>query len=378
MSTESLSPVTKGDSVPYDRQQNTTNPHHPCWWVNGIRMVKGKHDPASNFYPCEMEYAGNVYASLEHAYQCAKLRNAGAPIGVVQLLADTHSAAEVKKLATEFMKHPTWHIRFQKNWAMVKLNIMRELLQLKLGRCQNFREHLIQTGIYKISHPVGDKFWGNGNESMDRIGDGADYFSILLMQICDSMQNGLVTPWVVPKNHGNKRNPELKKKEWDLPPLVKKIVILGDSNLAQIPPFQHRSCQVEAFPGAKMYHISHLLKKYTFKENVPEIMVVNVGLNDVTSVSNNIERDTKELLNVLQRNFSTTQIHFVPVQVHSEHRHKIHKAAEIFNSVLLALPVLPTLHRSQFSLESDRIHWKPHCAKAMMKNWLVTLGKQSC
>ena len=158
MATESLSPVTKGDLVPYDRQQNTTNPHHPCWWVNGIRMVKGKHDPASNFYPCEMEYAGNVYASLEHAYQCAKMRNAGAPIGVVQLLADTHSAAEVKKLATEFMKHPTWHIRFQKNWAMVKLNIMRELLQLKLGSCQNFREHLIQTGISKISHPVGDKF----------------------------------------------------------------------------------------------------------------------------------------------------------------------------------------------------------------------------
>ena len=170
----------------------------------------------------------------------------------------------------------------------------------------------------------------------------------------------------------------LCKKKRDLPPLVKKIVILGDSNLARIPPFQYNSCQVEAFPGAKMYHISHLLKKYELKENIPQIMVVNVGLNDVTSVSSKIKRDLTELIDVLQRNFSTTQIYFVPVQVHSKHRHEIQKAAEIFNSALLSLPGLPPLHRSQFSLEPDQIHWKPHCAKAMMSHWLMTLGKQSC
>ena len=42
-----------------------------------------------------------------------------------------------------------------------------------------------------------------------------------------------------------------------------------------------------------MYHTSHLLEKYKFKENIPQIMVVNVDLNDVTSVSDNIERDIK-------------------------------------------------------------------------------------
>ena len=378
MGTTSLSPLTKGTLTLTDRQQNASNTHHPCWWANGICMVKGKYDPTSNFYPCQIQYQGKVYASSEHAYQCAKLKNAGAPFGVIEFLADQHSAAQAKKMATEFMQHPTWHIRCMKNWAIIKLDVMKEILQLKLVSCQDFKEHLMQTGKSKISHPVRDMFWGNGSESMDTTGSGADYFAILLMQIRDRMQNSWFDPWVIPKNHGNKGSPELKKKEWDLPPLVKKIVILGDSNLAWIPPFQHNSCQVEAFPGAKMYHISHLLKKYEFKENIPQIMVVNVGLNDVTSVSGKIERDLTELIDVLQRNFSTTQIYFVPVQVHSKHRHEIQKAAEIFNSALLSQPGLPPLHRSQFSLEPDKIHWKPHCAKAMMSHWLMTLGKQSC
>ena len=377
MATTSLSPIAIGYPALTERQHNASNPHHPCWWASGICMVKGKHDPASNFYPCQIEYEGKVYASSEHAYQCAKLKNAGAPIGVIQFLADQPSASQAKKMATEFMQHPTWHIRCRKNWAMIKLDVMKEILQLKLVSCQNFREHLRQTGTSKISHPVRDMFWGSGSESMDVFGSGADYFAILLMQMRDSMQNSLTTPWVVPKNHGNKGSPELKKKEWDLPPLVKRIVVLGDSNLARIPPFQHHSCQVEAFPGAKIYHITHLLKKYNFKENVPQMMVVNVGLNDVTSGSDKIDRDIKELSHVLQRNFSTTQIHFVPVQVHNKHRHEIQKAAEIFNSVLLELPSMPSLHSSLFSLEPDKIHWKPHCAKAMIANWLASLGNKS-
>ena len=218
-----------------------------------------------------------VYASLEHVYQYVKLKNTSTLIHVIEFLADEHSAAEAKKIASEFIQHPTWYIRCMKNWAIIKLDVMKEILQLKLVGCQNFKEHLKQTGKSKISHPVREMFWGNGSESMDTIGRGEDYFSILLMQILDRMQNCRFDPWVIPKNHGNKGSPELNKKEWDLPPLVKKIVILCDSNLAQIPPFQHNICQVEAFPGAKMHDISHLLKKYEFKENIPQIMVVNVG-----------------------------------------------------------------------------------------------------
>ena len=106
---------------------------------------------------------------------------------------------------------------------------MKELLELKWDTCTEFVQHLEQTGQSSISHPVKDMFWGNGSECLDSTCDGADYFSVLLMQLRDAKRN-VSSNWVVPNRHERKQSQELKMKDWVLPPLQKEIAIIGDLN----------------------------------------------------------------------------------------------------------------------------------------------------
>ena len=175
-------------------------PHHPRYWREGIRVVKGKEDPLSNFYPCVVNYKQENYASLEHAYQATKLKYLGAPQEIIEVAKNKVSTSGIKKFVKETFLRPTWILQRESAWNFTKINLMREFLELKWQICPEFVDHLKHTGQSSISHPVKDMFWGNGLEHLDSTCDGADYFSVLLMQLRDEKMS-VRSNWVVPNKH---------------------------------------------------------------------------------------------------------------------------------------------------------------------------------
>ena len=361
------------EKVESNYEMEYLTPHNPRYWRKGIRIVKGKEDPLSNFYPCVVEYKEQQYASIEHAYQTAKLKHLRVPQRFVEMANSFKTGSEVKRYVQEIIRSSSWEVkRRQKSWDYVKIELMKELLELKWEACQEFVDHLKQTGHSTISHPVKDMFWGNGSEVLDQTCDGADFFSILLTQMRDTKMTNKVD-WVIPKRHEQKYSQFLKIRDWALPSLDKNIGIVGDSNLGRIPPFVGESCQIECYPGAKICNITHMIQGYRFPEHLPDHLIISVGINDATSMSKDIVQDMEKLVHTVKETFSKSRVYFVPVQVDDYHFSSVQNLAKKINENAHAMEVLELLGKEKFHTEKDNIHWKAHTAKWMVKKWLSEL-----
>lgn len=120
----------------------------------------------SNFYPCLIEFDGDIYPSLEHAYQAAK----------------TNDPNERKKIREEKQvrraKQIGRHVTIREDWEQIKVKVMRELLKKKFENPQ-FRKLLLDTYPHELieGNNWGDTYWGKCN------GHGKNMLGTLLMQI---------------------------------------------------------------------------------------------------------------------------------------------------------------------------------------------------
>lgn len=125
----------------------------------------------SNFYPVEVSFAGNVYPSVEHAYQAAKTLDEDAR----KLISKLKTAGQAKRYGRRVKMRP--------DWDHVKLNIMKELLKQKFDRDLNpdLWMLLSKTGKRKLveGNTWHDTYWGVCN------GIGANHLGRLLMEIRD-------------------------------------------------------------------------------------------------------------------------------------------------------------------------------------------------
>jgi ribA/ribD-fused uncharacterized protein len=116
-----------------------------------ISRFKGKYSFLSNFYPCEVEYEGLVYPSVENAFQAAKTaphrRHAFTKI----------SPKEAKKMGR---KVPL--LGGAGHWESKKVKVMEELVRRKFTQNPELRQKLLQTGdaILIEGTTWGDEFWG--------------------------------------------------------------------------------------------------------------------------------------------------------------------------------------------------------------------------
>ena len=98
-----------------------------------IAGFSGKYNFLSNFYPVEIEYQGLTFASVEQAYQWAKL--ATAPKGKVRfrlVLAKIHvdtNPAHAKRLARD-----VWEQQFTSDEKLIWIRTLREPTMLALVR----------------------------------------------------------------------------------------------------------------------------------------------------------------------------------------------------------------------------------------------------
>jgi len=126
----------------------------------------GKYRFLSNFYTCKVYYDGLVFNSSENAYQSAKLINSS----------DRHifldiSAKESKRLGKIIDK--------RKDWDLVKLNIMYNIVYDKFTRNELLGNLLLETtdSYLEETNTWNDNYWGVCN------GIGKNYLGKILMDI---------------------------------------------------------------------------------------------------------------------------------------------------------------------------------------------------
>ena len=113
-----------------------------------ILRFRGKYSFLSNFYPCEVEYEGLVYPSVENAYQASKT----APHRRRKFLGI--SPMEAKRLGRK--------VPLLQGWESRKVDVMRELVWKKFSQNEELKKKLLETGdaILIEGTTWGDEFWG--------------------------------------------------------------------------------------------------------------------------------------------------------------------------------------------------------------------------
>ena len=136
-----------------------------------IKEFQGEYRYLSNFYPCEIEYEGIVFDSVEKAYQSAKTND----FGIREEISLLNSPGKAKR----FFKNRSEDVR--EDWNRVNLGIMRELLHKKFVENDYFRRKLLSTGNSEIQegNSWGDKFFGVDLET----GEGQNLLGRMIMDI---------------------------------------------------------------------------------------------------------------------------------------------------------------------------------------------------
>ncbi len=134
----------------------------------------------SNYHHAPLEWEGQQYPTLEHAYQAAKTLD---PLER-QRIADAPKPGKAKRLGRK--------LSLRADWERVKLDIMLELLRLKFSS-RALAALLLATGdeeLAELNH-WHDTFWGvcvgchRGCE-----GVGENHLGRLLMQLRDELRAG--------------------------------------------------------------------------------------------------------------------------------------------------------------------------------------------
>ena len=124
----------------------------------------------SNFTLCTVEFDGDIYFSVEHAYQAAKTFDL-----VKRKLIRESTAARAKQIGKTLELIP--------DWDLIKLDVMCDLLMQKFSQ-EPFRSQLIATSDCYIEETNwwGDVFWGVCS------GKGLNHLGKMIMKIRANLQ----------------------------------------------------------------------------------------------------------------------------------------------------------------------------------------------
>ncbi len=135
----------------------------------------------SNFYPSRVSFEGEIYPSVEHAFQAAKTLD---PISrnIIRL---SNTPGQAKKFGRKVDLRP--------DWKQVKFEIMYQLLKEKF-EAPVLRQRLLETGDSLLieGNDWGDRVWGCVLLKGDWVGE--NHLGRLLMRIRSEIKDGLVMP----------------------------------------------------------------------------------------------------------------------------------------------------------------------------------------
>lgn len=132
-----------------------------------IKNFRKEYFFLSNFYPCEVEYEGDIYPSSEHAFQAAKTtdRNARSYFRVCD------SAATAKQAGRK--------LQLRSDWEAIKDDVMYAVVSSKFTRNEHLKKMLLDTGdaYLEEGNNHGDTYWGTVN------GNGKNTLGKILMRV---------------------------------------------------------------------------------------------------------------------------------------------------------------------------------------------------
>jgi ribA/ribD-fused uncharacterized protein len=139
-----------------------------------IERFNGDFEFLSNMYPCDIEYEGVSFNSVEQAYQYHKTTSPKEKMNILRC----NQPKKTKVLAKKFK-----YVR--EDWLKFRLGLMYRLLKLKF-EIPELREALLLTNGYELveGNWWGDHYWGVCD------GVGENNLGKLLMKIRDEVNSG--------------------------------------------------------------------------------------------------------------------------------------------------------------------------------------------
>ncbi|MCD4756205.1 NADAR family protein [bacterium] len=130
----------------------------------------------SNFSSFQIEYKGKMYPTSEHAYQSFKFINSEP--GLAERIRNAKSAHEAFKMGeANFDKR-------QKDWDIIKFDIMKEILICKVNQHEYVKKKLLQSGSREIVEDSWkDSCWGWGEDRQ-----GENHLGKLWVEIREKFQ----------------------------------------------------------------------------------------------------------------------------------------------------------------------------------------------
>lgn len=141
--------------------------------MNKIEAFRGEYRFLSNFWHVYVTYDGEVYPTVEHAYQAAKTLSQEFRSAICYA-----TTGEAKRMGRQVPMRP--------DWDSIKIDVMRDLLRQKFAEPE-LREALLATGDAELveGNTWNDYFWGVCN------GEGQNNLGKLLMEIRDEIKRKL-------------------------------------------------------------------------------------------------------------------------------------------------------------------------------------------
>ncbi|ESO95212.1 hypothetical protein LOTGIDRAFT_175223 [Lottia gigantea] len=182
------------------------------------------------------------------------------------------------------------------------------------------------------------------------------------------------SPACKPRRHNNEKD----KSKWSIPTLTKPTVIIGSSNISNIP-FLHPDTQAESYPGARIQHINTLLSKIT-PTTIPKNVLFHVGLNNKQESGESIHRRMLELLKLAKSKFPSATLYATQIPSSKELQlaepHLVNNLQK-FNSLLYHKPSTNAHTIPRFNgvvnVISDNIHWMSPTAKNLLNFLFSTI-----
>lgn len=115
-----------------------------------IDSFQGDYFFLSNFYYYNIKFEGDVYSSVEHAYQAAKTENREAR----RVISNFKKPGEAKRYGRD--------LKLIRGWENIKVDIMESLLRKKFEYQKVLREKLVKTSLNYLEegNMWHDNYWG--------------------------------------------------------------------------------------------------------------------------------------------------------------------------------------------------------------------------
>lgn len=169
-------------------------------------------------------------------------------------------------------------------------------------------------------------------------------------------------------------NSTQRLKDWTLS-IWKPTLIIGDSNLARIEPFEYQDVQIESYPGTTFFHAETLLRDATVHSTINNI-ILSFGINCRTKkVKETTIKQIQRTIKITKDRFPEAHIYIPIINFSSLLPATEITALKTINSYLERnCPTIPPISKRTFRTTEDKIHWTSETANNILRHWMSFLN----